>query len=264
MRLSPRTEFALAARRPDDALDLEELCLSIARLRLRDLDFQAVSARLDAMAEQVADRLVPGSPPDRLANAIAQAFGGELGLRGASEDYQRLDSSMLDRVVETRRGLPILLSVVWILLGKRLGLPLRGVGYPRHFIACLDLPSARIYLDPFQGGVRLDPRDLLEGAGGQRALLAPIGVRPLVTRVLGNIKNLAIDQTDWTLALEVVERMQVLAGDDPLQTRDRGLLCMHLGRQGEARRDLERYLAQVPDALDRSDVEQVLLALREN
>jgi regulator of sirC expression with transglutaminase-like and TPR domain len=262
MRHSPRTEFALAARRPDETLDLEELCLSIARIRVPDLDTATVTRDLDTLAAEVADTVPPSAPPDRLALLLGSALGGRLGFRGTPEAYGRLESSMLDQVVERRNGLPILLSTVWILIGKRLHIPIVGVGYPRHFLVCLNLPAARIYLDPFGGGRILEAGTLLEEAGGNRGVLAPVGTRPLVTRILGNIKNLAVGRSEWALGLEAVERMQVLAGDDPEQTRDRGLLCMHLGRREEALQELKRYIQKVPDAPDRTEVEQVMHALQ--
>lgn len=260
MRHSPRTEFALLAQRPEEMLDLEALCLSIARIARPHLDTGQVSQTLDALAASVAEQVDPSAPPDRLASALARSLGGTLGLCGEEQDFEKLDASMLDQVVELRRGLPILLGVVWILLGKRLSLPILGVNYPGHFLVCLERPGARIYLDPFSGGQALDARLLLRG--GDRSSLLPVGPRPILHRILANIRNWATPRQQWGVALEAVERMQLLSGEEPTLVRDRGLICMQLQKMGDARRDLERYLLLLPDAMDRSEVEQLLATLR--
>ncbi len=264
MKHSPLTEFALLARAPDEALDLEALCTSIARMRDPAVNAAAIGQELDLLAEDLQDRLPGPRRPDQLAAALGQQMGGRLDFRGTPDDYGRLDSSMVDQVLRRRRGLPILLSVVWMLVGKRLNLPIAGVNAPGHFLVCLDLPGARIYLDPFAGGAEVPAGLLMERVGGNRGVLAPTGSRPIVTRVLTNIKHLAIDQENWKLALDTVDRIQLIGGDHPTHTRDRGLLCARLERRSDAIRELRRYLQQAPEASDRREVERVLQSLEEN
>jgi regulator of sirC expression with transglutaminase-like and TPR domain len=264
MKHSPLTEFALLARAPEDTLDLEALCASIARMRDPAVTPAAIGQELDLLAEDLQDRLPGPRRPDQLAAALRREIGGRLDFRGFPEDYTRMDSSMLDQVVQQRRGLPILLSIVWMLIGRRLQLPIAGVNAPGHFLVCLDLPGARIYLDPFAGGAEVSATALLERVAGNRAVLGPAGSRPIVTRVLTNLKHLAIDQENWKLALDAVDRIQLISGDHPSHTRDRGLLCTRLGRRSEAARELRRYLQQAPEAPDRREVERVLQELEEN
>lgn len=264
MKHSPLTEFALLARAPDEALDLEALCASIARMRDPAVDAVSIGQDLDMLAEDLNDRLPGPRRPDQLASALRQQIGGRLDFRGLQEDYGSMESSMLDQVVRRRRGLPILLSVVWMLIGKRLNLPIAGVNAPGHFLVCLDLPGARIYLDPFSGGAEVSAAVLMERVGGNRGALGPAGSRPIVTRVLTNIKHLAIDQENWKIALDSVDRIQLISGDHPTHTRDRGLLCARLERRSEAIRELRRYLQQAPEASDRREVERVLRELEEN
>lgn len=262
MGLSPITEFALLARRPDEALDLESLALAVARMGRPTLDVAAVAAGLDALAASVADAVDPAAPPDRLAAALTAQIGGTLGFQGDPAVYATADGSFLDQVIERRRGLPILLAVVWILLGRRLGVPVAGVNFPGHFLACIDAPGARVYVDPYQGGQPVEVRSLLLRLGsGQdaRAALAPAEVRPIVARILLNLKNLWIDQDQHELALGAVDRILLVAGERPSEVRDRGLLCLHLDRAGEGLRDLRRYLAVRPDAPDRDAIEQLIV-----
>jgi regulator of sirC expression with transglutaminase-like and TPR domain len=264
MKHSPLTEFALLARAPDDTLDLEALCASIARMRDPAVDPGGIAHDLDLLAEDLQDRLPGPRRPDQLAAALRRELGGRLDFRGSQEGYDRLDSSMLDRVLKARRGLPILLSVVWMLVGRRLGLPIAGVNAPGHFLVCLDLPGARIYLDPFAGGEEVSAAMLMERVAGNRAALVPASSRPIVTRVLTNLKHLGIDKENWQLALDSVDRIQLISGDHPTHTRDRGLLCLRLERRAEAARELRRYLQQAPEAPERREVERLLRELEDN
>lgn len=269
MKRSAAVRFALAARAPDEVLDLEELVIGVAALGNPDLDFEAVRATLDGLAESIADVVSPSAPPDRLAAQLAAAIGGTLGFRGDRAVFAEPGGSFLDVVLERRTGLPILMAAVWMLLGRRLGVPIEGVGYPGHFLACIDRPGARVYVDPFHGGEVLDARDLLDRAAvaspdAARRLLEPTGVRPMVVRMLSNLKNLWIDRSDHASALAAVDRILLVGGESAPVVRDRALLLLHLHRASEAARDLRRYLALEPKAADRAVVEQLLLRTLES
>lgn len=263
MKRSAAVRFALAARMPDEVLDLEELVLGVAALGDPDLDYAAVSAELDRLAASIEDTVHPSAPPDRLAAQLGAAIGGTLGFRGDRAAFQDAAGSYLDVVLARRTGLPILLAAVWMLLGRRLGVPVAGVGYPGHFLACIDRPGARVYVDPFHGGEVLDGRDLLGRVGTltpdtARRMLEPIGVRPMLVRMLTNLKNLWIDQQDHASALAAVDRILLVGGEQASVVRDRALLLLHLHRASDAARDLRRYLALEPAAADRAVIEQLL------
>lgn len=264
MRLDARTAFALDARMPDDTMDLEALCIGVARIQRPEPDPDAIRATLDRLARQVEDRVHPGAGPDQLAAQLRDAFIGQLGFHGNTEDYGDPRNSFLDVVLERRTGLPILLSIVWMLLGRRLGVPLAGISYPGHFLVSLELEGARIFLDPFHAGVERDPGALLAQLGPNvpRSVLQPASVRSIVVRVLTNLRHVWVSRRCWAEALEVVERTQLLVGERPDDVRDRGLLLLRLDRRAEAGRELERYLHLAPAAADRDEVEQLLQGIR--
>jgi len=242
-------------------LDLESLCVAIARMGRPELDPGEVGGTLDSMAARVGDHLAVDAPPDRLAMRLAGLVGGELDFHGDPEAPVGPADSYIDQVLVRRRGLPILLSVVWILLGRRLGLPIAGVNYPGHFLVCLDAPGARIYLDPYSGGRARDAAQLMGRLGPEareRGLLEPCGVRPIVTRILVNLKNQWLDAGAYAEALGAVDRILLIGGEVPGELRDRGLVCLHLNRPGDAARDFRRYLTLRPEAEDRSVIEALL------
>jgi regulator of sirC expression with transglutaminase-like and TPR domain len=188
-----RRRFAEAAReaRPDLAL----LCLLIgaqADPELGEPGLDAAQIELDRLAGLLPYGL---TDPADWARALAGLLGSRCGFRGVPGDYQRLESSLLHQVLHRRRGLPILLSVVWIEVARRAGAPVYGVALPGHFVVGLGDPSGAFVLaDPFRGGRPLADEDvglLVVGATGaplSPGMLAPADPLDIVLRVLNNIR----------------------------------------------------------------------------
>lgn len=261
---SPLTDFALLARRPDEVLDLEDLCLAIARMGSSTLDTRHVSYELDLLAERIGDRVSPGSAPDRLASQLAAGLHGTLGFHGTAEVFATAEGSYLPSVLERRTGLPILLGAVWILIGRRLGVRVDGVGFPGRFLVSVaDTHGIRVWVDPFGGGAQVPVEGLIAALppGVSRDVLEPASPRAIGVRVLTNLKHRWLDDGEHERALAAVDRILLLGGERPAELRDRGLLAAHVNRPSEARRDLRRYLVISPNASDRASVEALLARL---
>ena len=147
-----RDDFATLASRADPPV--EELALALAAA-LREPDRDRTLGRLDELGEQLATLVDAGGGPEMEAWACGELLGGRHGLSGDREDYDNPDNSMLDLVLERRRGLPIALSVVYVATARRAGLPLAGVGLPGHFVVAHFGTSPPLVLDPFGGGSRV-------------------------------------------------------------------------------------------------------------
>jgi regulator of sirC expression with transglutaminase-like and TPR domain len=188
-----RQRFGAEARQ--ERPDLAALCLLVGAEADRELD----GTGLDA-AEIELDRLAGLLPygltaPDAWARALAGLLGTRLGFGGTPADYRRLESSLLHEVLRRRRGLPILLSVVWIEVARRAGAPVYGVALPGHFVVGFGDPAGSFVLaDPFNGGRLLGDDDvslLVAGATGaplSAAMLTPAGPLDIVLRILNNIR----------------------------------------------------------------------------
>jgi regulator of sirC expression with transglutaminase-like and TPR domain len=134
---------------------VEELALAVASA-LRDTDRPGVLRRLDELGEQLEALLGDrGGGPAAEAWACTELLGGRHGLSGDRDDYDNPDNSMLDLVLERRRGLPIALSVVYVAAARRAGIPLAAVGLPGHFVVAHFGTTPPLLLDPFGGGVRV-------------------------------------------------------------------------------------------------------------
>lgn len=142
-----------------------------------------LSERLDRLAEEFG-RAHPRGEVHDLARFL---FGAE-GIHGAEQDLP--DHSCVVNAVEERRGLPITLACVFILVGHRLGMDIAGCNFPGHFLA-IARTGGRIFLvDCFGGGRFFEEKDF--GSDGPvqiwNAMLGlEAGPEAIVARVLRNL-----------------------------------------------------------------------------
>ncbi len=266
-----RRLFAEDVARVDGDIDLARAALHVAAEERPDLDVAACVRRLDGLAASVAPDLAAfRSPVDALARL--RALFQDEGLRGNTEDYFDPRNSFLDQVLERRTGIPLTLSIVYLEIGWRCGLPLVGVGFPGHFLVKYVEPGGEHYVDPFEGARTIGVDELrtrmvsLFGAGAvlRPEHLAGSSRRDILVRLNANLKTVYTDRGDLARALAAVERILILTPDAPGEVRDRGLLYLGLHAYAQAARDLERYLALAPTAEDADAVrEQLDVAARE-
>ncbi|UGY93470.1 transglutaminase-like domain-containing protein [Streptomyces gobiensis] len=243
-----RERFAEAARaeRPDLAL----LCLLINA----EADPEAGEHGIDS-AQVELDRLTGMLPfatqrtPAAWARALTGLLGEQEGFHGTPADYRRLESSLLSEVLRRRRGLPILLSVVWIEVARRAGAPVYGVALPGHFIVGFGDPTGdHVLVDPFAGGRLLTEHDvelLVAGATGatlSETMLRPADPLEIVLRILGNIRAWAAARPERTdVQLWAVE-LSLLLPHHPARLRyERARLLVDRGDFLGGAAELEEY-----------------------
>src|SRR3954471_2416163 len=142
--------FEKLAASADATLDLLALTVAAA---FRPVEAARALATLDALGAEVA-RVLDGSArtPRAEALAVSHVLGTLHRFAGDTEQYDRPENSMLDRVLERRRGLPILLSAVYVEAARRADVPLAGVGLPGHYVVAHFRAPEPLLLDPFSGG----------------------------------------------------------------------------------------------------------------
>jgi regulator of sirC expression with transglutaminase-like and TPR domain len=135
----------------DGPIELEPALFLMARLERPDLDARPYKKALDAFAESVRRRIEksPGTSPPL---ALAEVLGGEIGFSGGTVDYHHPDRIYLHRVIETRSGLPLTLTAIYILVARRLGIRAAALPIPGHVVLRVYGPEGPILLDPFHGG----------------------------------------------------------------------------------------------------------------
>lgn len=147
---------------------LERGLFMLAKPLYPDIDFARVESVLNELANELRKRISNLEDPYDVVQHVNDFFLNELGFAGNSKDYYNPDNSVIHRVLETRRGIPISLGVIYLLVGRRINLPVFGVGAPAHFLVKFVLEEKEIYVDVFNRGrimSRKDAEEFISGMG---------------------------------------------------------------------------------------------------
>ncbi|MCG8971939.1 transglutaminase-like domain-containing protein [Streptomyces sp. CL12-4] len=256
-----RRRFAEEAR--SERPDLSTLCLLVGAVADGGLDeagLDAAQMELDRLAGQVPFR--PGSPR-AWAVALRDLLGERYGFHGAAADYRRLESSLLHEVLRRRRGLPILLSVVWLEVARRAGAPVYGVALPGHFVAGFGPEGERVLADPFDGGRVLSGNDAevlvagATGAGLHPSMLEPAAPLDVVSRILNNVRAWAAARPERSdVGLWAIDLALLLPSHAARLRYERAQLLVQRGEFVAGAVELDAY-ADVVGAVDEGAAELV-------
>lgn len=155
-------EFRDLATEPDETFDLERACLVVARHEYPELSAEDLGRPLDEISERIRPQLQGISEPKDQIRVIHQVLFTEYAFEGNSRDYYDPENALLNRVLERRKGIPVSLATVYLLVAKRLGLPFYGVGLPSSFLVRYGDGDTDIFIDPFLGGKLLGRRDCVQ------------------------------------------------------------------------------------------------------
>ena len=233
----------------DEHLPLTEAAIAVAQHAYPDLDVQGVLDRLDQLGNKLKLRITPDTSPAP-------------------------ENSYLHHVLENRRGIPISLAILMIELGNQIGLKIRGVSFPNHFMMRISLQQGEVIMDPLTGDSlsktqlqeMLDP--YLDAKGYRGELSLPLNIflrasssREILSRYLRNLKMIYSEHERWERLLGIQERLVILLPDSIEEIRDRGLIFAQLEYLRPALADMHRYLSEVPEAEDASDIREHIATL---
>ncbi len=213
--LEVELQRALAAA--PERLDL--VALAIARLDDARVDDEQVLGQLDRWGAAV--RAAVRAPRPSGLEALAVVLGGENGLRGDDAEYDEPANSFLPRVLERRRGLPIALSVVYLEVARRAGIPLFGLALPGHFVVAQEAdPGALVVLDPFAGGQVMSHGELQTtlarvGASLRPAMLEPASAHTIACRMLRNLVGSYQRRARWDMVRAAAALLRAIEPGDP-------------------------------------------------
>jgi regulator of sirC expression with transglutaminase-like and TPR domain len=266
-------DYFAALVQHDDSIPLFEAALAIAQDADPQLDLAASQIEIDILAAKLRRRLPSDASHVQKLRMLNHFFYQELGFAGNVNDYYDPANSYLHRVIMTRRGIPISLAVVYMELAQQVGLDVKGISFPGHFLMKLSVQSGDIILDPFNG-VSLSREELeerLEPYFAQQDYPTDIPLatylqeahpREILVRMLRNLKALFVEHPYWQRVLGVQQRLVILLPDEITERRDRGLAYANLQCPQAALHDLEAYLAARPDAADAETLRSRLPELR--
>lgn len=251
--MDARAHFARLIDLPDAAIPLAEAALWIAAEGRPEVDVPAALGELDRLTESAAVRLGEARGlPEQVVRLNHCLFIDER-FTGNRQQYDDPRNSFLDVVLARRIGIPITLSVVYLEVARRIGLAADGIGFPGHFLVKVAAADGEIVVDPFYGVV-LDEDECevrLRQVAGPEATLDPGMLESttqaaILRRILGNLKHIHVSRSEFDAALRCCDRILMLAPEDPIERRDRGLIYRELECFGPALDDLDHFLSALP------------------
>ncbi len=257
-------EYFASLVHSDADFPLLEAAISLAQDEYPDLSVQQVLGDVDQLLARLKRRLPEDAGSLQRLRALNQFVFRDLNFGGNFNHFMDPDNSYVHVVLRTRLAIPISLAVIWLELAQGIGLKVRGISFPGHFMVKVNLPEGQVVMDPLDGqsltrealAERLEPFRRRSGLGDDQEL--PLGLylqaapaRDIIARMLFNLKDIHGAQEDWARLIAVQDRLIVLLPQAWPEYRDRGLAHAEAGRPGHALEDLETYLANATDASDR-------------
>lgn len=248
-----RNEFSrLASREP---IPLARGALLIAQEEYPDLDIEQYLARIAELAREAEPLVQAATNTVEKIQALSDFLFNQKGFDGNREKFGDPRNSFLNDVLERRLGIPITLAVIYLEVGRQLGLNLFGVSFPAHFLVKAVDDRGELIIDPFNGGAILDLDEIkarLAQIYGQPvelnpAMLKSVGAREILARMLRNLKNIYAAASDWQRALSVLDRLLMLDPRSVEEILERGALYERLECFGPALEDFRSFLTQAPN-----------------
>jgi regulator of sirC expression with transglutaminase-like and TPR domain len=265
MTQSARERWERLTAAQSEQVSLAEGALLIAADEYEELDVDCYLLRIDEMAGTLKRRLRSDIGATEALRALNRYVFEELGYTGNTDDYYDPRNSFLNDVIERKLGIPITLAVLYIEIGRRIGLPLEGVSFPAHFLVKCVLHEGTIVIDPYARGVSLAVEDLqdrlrsfskdiqLEPAV-VTGLLAAAEPKEILARMLRNLRGIYKSRSERLKALSAAHRIIALLPESPEDYRERAELHVELECFRAGLGDFQHYLKLKPDAHDSMSV----------
>jgi regulator of sirC expression with transglutaminase-like and TPR domain len=247
MQSGIEAELRAAGETSDDALDIASLALAFAQADRPDASRTPYETHLTELTDAARGALARATPelaanPEIVATALAGLISGRFSYRGDSETYDDLKNADLMHVIDRRKGLPVALGILYLHVGRALGLDIAGLNFPGHFVLRLQIGASATIIDPFNRGQTLSTADLLrllrsiEGPDARLSpdAYAPVSTREILLRLQNNILSRALKAGDHDRARAVVTRMIWLAPRRAGLQFELGRLEVHAGHMSAA------------------------------
>ncbi|GAB5561579.1 MAG: hypothetical protein SynsKO_32260 [Synoicihabitans sp.] len=174
--------------------ELESGSLLIARTVRPELDTGACCEALDRIANRCRELIIEPSSTRAKCRVINRILYHEMGFHGNIENYTDPDNSFIDQVLVRRRGIPISLCTLYLLVAQRVGLELEPIGLPGHFMIGCFTEERPFFIDAFDGGIFRSPEEIFvflrtHDVSPQLTDLAPTPIRELLCRSCRNLAN---------------------------------------------------------------------------
>lgn len=254
-----REFLKLLTRRAD--IDLVAVSLEIARDFDPHLDANSVRDWIEQRADEIRGPVASADSEADALTALSRCIHGTHGLTGGCAAFETTDGSYLHKVIERRTGIPISLSILYMAIADRVGLDLKGVASPRHFLTRYESSDGPLFVDAYHGGrvLTLDEcRKFLAGVTNLpsdviTSRLAVADPRTIIIRVLNNLKGVHAKRQEWNAVWNVQHRLVALQPSCYDERRDLAVIAIKAGRPGSAVDLLNCCLSSAPEE-DRAEL----------
>jgi regulator of sirC expression with transglutaminase-like and TPR domain len=238
---------------------LDRAAFELATIQFPDLDPEPYLEQLNDLASQIGDRLRNFNDGRDFVETAQKFLFEDQGFSGNDQNFFDPLNSCLNEVLTRKTGIAISLSVLYMEVGRRLQMPLFGIGLPRHFVMQYDDGNYNTYIDPY-GGKPITARDcfvLAQTKVFDPSILDRVTKKQILMRMLHNMRHVYIRNNDFERAVTTMDWL-IVGYPEATAFKSRGALNLELKRYQSARRDLEKYLEMEPEAADREDIERQL------
>ena len=270
VNLSPAWQAML--QQPETHWDLCQVALLIAAQLQPEMDVEFYQHKIDTMIDEMRNRVRHDMDEQTRVQGLNDYFYNVLGFAGDKQDYYLPENSLMNHVIERRRGIPITLAILYLKLAAAIDLDAYGIGFPGHYLVGVHSEHEDLVLDPFEQGHSLNHTQLrnmlqqLTHVHPDDVLLEknllPASNGDSVVRMLRNLKQIYIEAQKVELALSCIEMILSILPGSPDELRDRGMIYQHIEYTQGAINDLTQYLKLVPDAEERGVIEALLDSLQ--
>jgi regulator of sirC expression with transglutaminase-like and TPR domain len=249
---------------------IAEAALALAAIERPRVAVARYREELQLIARDVGRHRGAGGDLDARARALGETILLQHGYSGDRLNYDDLQNANLMRVIDRRKGLPVVLGILFIDAGRAQGWEMAGLAFPGHFLVRLSDGRQHLIVDPFHDG-RIcsapELRELLKAViGADSELLpshyAPVADREVLLRLQNNLKSRLVQERQFARAAQILETMLMLAPDSAELWGEAGMLYRELGNMRAAAAALEQYVVRVPDGLARHRAAALLQQLR--
>ncbi len=259
------------ANLPDNELELAVGALLIAQSDYPKLDIAAYLHRLDEMADAIRQKVQETAFPEHHIAELNRYLFEEQGFQGNNKDYYALSNNFLNVVLNRKMGLPITLSVVYIEVGRRAGLPLVGVNFPSHFLVKYKREHLDVFIDAFDTGKVMSEEALeakLQGTFGQSVGLLPSMLteatnREILARILRNLMHAYTRLGRDAAALRAAQRITWFLPHSAGDLRGFGYMLYRTGAYSDAISVFERCLEIEENPVEVAAIERNIRVLRQ-
>lgn len=253
----------------DPRHSLIEKCLKLAQtFGYPSLSITEYVDKLNSMGEALRNLVSDAKNPTHLISILNEYMFDALEFSGNYDDYYNPDNNFLNVVIDNKVGIPITLSIIYIELAGHIGLDLRPVGFPSHFLV---KHTEEMIIDPFGRGRLLTIDDLHEilnrsyggGVDFVPQFLDEIEPEKILIRISRNLKNSYTESFNYEMAMHCINFILSIEPNAAEEVRDKGILEARLLHYDLALESLNRYLELSPEADDVDGVLDLIKSIKE-